>query len=79
MKRILITGAAGFIGSALCSRLTSSNKDREDGERDTGDRRQGVGCNARKYYEAHFSRTHLLDGFEGWFHECCDDSSKTRG
>jgi colanic acid biosynthesis glycosyl transferase WcaI len=28
-----------------------------------------MGCNARKYYEAHFSRTHLLDQFEGWLHE----------
>ena len=40
---------------------------------------QAMGRNARKYYEAHFSRMHLLDEFEGWLHECCDDSSKTRG
>jgi len=31
---------------------------------------QAMGCNARKYYETHFSRTHLLDEFEGWLHEC---------
>ncbi|MFA5130663.1 MAG: glycosyltransferase family 4 protein [Patescibacteria group bacterium] len=33
---------------------------------------QAMGRNARKYYEAHFSRTHLLDEFEIWLHECCD-------
>jgi len=35
---------------------------------------QTMGCNARKYYEAHFSRAHLLDEFEGWLRECCGTS-----
>lgn len=35
---------------------------------------QALGRNARRYYEAHFSRTHLLDEFEGWLHEYCGDS-----
>ena len=30
---------------------------------------QAMGRNARKYYETHFSRTHLLDEFEGWLQE----------
>jgi len=35
---------------------------------------QAMGRNARKYHETHFSRTHLLDEFEIWLYECCDDS-----
>lgn len=30
-----------------------------------------MGRNARKYYETHFARQHLLDNFEKWLHECC--------
>jgi colanic acid biosynthesis glycosyl transferase WcaI len=30
---------------------------------------QTMGSNARTYYEAHFSRTYLLDKFEGWLYE----------
>ena len=35
---------------------------------------QAMGRNARKYYETHFSRAHLLDEFEIWLHECRGDS-----
>ena len=35
---------------------------------------QAMGRNARKYYEANFSRTHQLDLFEEWLHECCGQS-----
>jgi len=35
---------------------------------------QAMGRNARKYYETHFSRTHLLDQFEVWLHEACCNS-----
>jgi glycosyltransferase involved in cell wall biosynthesis len=32
---------------------------------------QAMGCNARMYYETHFSRSYLLDEFEGMLHEAC--------
>lgn len=32
---------------------------------------QAMGCNARTYYETHFSRAHLLNQFEVWLHETC--------
>ncbi|MFH1933512.1 MAG: glycosyltransferase family 4 protein [Pseudomonadota bacterium] len=35
---------------------------------------QAMGRNAQKYYEANFSRTHQLDLFEEWLHECCGES-----
>jgi glycosyltransferase involved in cell wall biosynthesis len=39
---------------------------------------QAMGRNARKYYEAHFSRIHLLAEFEGWLNECCGESGNTQ-
>ncbi len=38
-----------------------------------------MGRNARHYYEAHFSRAHLLDEFEGWLRECGDNSGRDHG
>jgi colanic acid biosynthesis glycosyl transferase WcaI len=35
---------------------------------------RAMGRNARKYYEANFSRVHLLDEFEGWLRECRGDT-----
>jgi glycosyltransferase involved in cell wall biosynthesis len=38
--------------------------------------RAGMGTNARRYYEAHFSREHVFDALEGWMQELAEKRSE---